>query len=546
MFLSSLIGLSTVLFMALRCIAMLNFSLMKNLKNGHQTFLLCVLTLVLGLSLPLAFAPYDIFPLAIIAPAGLFALSLQASPKKAFWLGFLFGLGLFGAGVYWVYISIHVIGEVPTSFAVLITTLFVTILAAYPATVMYTANRYFSTPKTATLICAYPALWVLSEWVRSWLFSGFPWLFLGYSQTHSPLKGFAPLLGVYGISLAVLLTSALLVHAAAQLKRRLYSSAYLSLFLILLIWISGGLLNVVHWTKPQGNTFSIALVQGDIPQTLKWSPEHLQLSFERYRDLTEPLWGNNKLIIWPEAAIPVPLQNIPHFIDRLNAKARETHSSLILGIPTETRDGKHYHNAIITLGDQNQLYLKRLLVPFGEYTPFSALFARAFNFMDVPMSDMKPGKFTQQPLVIEHTKILTSICYEIAFPDLIRLNDPTVGMLLTVTNDAWFGASNAQAQHLQMAAMRALEFQRPVVFVSNDGITAIISPDGQIQASIPAHTAAVLTSTVRPKIGLTPWMRTGSDTVLLLTIALLLVAVYCRKRNTVLHSAEHHTVTIKN
>ncbi|VVC76232.1 Apolipoprotein N-acyltransferase [Aquicella siphonis] len=491
-----------------------------------------IMAILLGVALTFAFAPYEVFPLAVIAPAGLLAIWLRtsASLSRTFWAGFCFGLGMFGAGVYWVFTSIHVFGGVPAPFAVIITIGMIAILALFPAAVGYFTNRYFPLNHTAKLIYAFPAIWVLSEWVRSWLFTGFPWLFLGYSQTSSPLRGYAPVLSVYFVSLTVLLSSGLIVNAVIQYKKKQFKPLYLNLLALALIWILGGLLSLIPWTKPQGEPLSVAMVQGNIPQSIKWSPEHLQLSFDRYSELTGPLWGKYNLIIWPEAAVPLPLQSAEPFIDSMDQKARDSHSTLLLGIPIRAEDGSGYFNAIVTLGKNKQVYLKRHLVPFGEYTPLSKFFANALQFMNIPMSDMLPGKFLQPPLTAGDTKILASICYEIAFPQLTRSRDKSIGMLLVATNDAWFGESNAEPQHLQMAAMRAIEFGKPVLFVSNDGITAIINPDGRVETAAPQRQTAVLTGSVQPMYGITPWLKNGMDPMLFLLVCMIYAAVRAKRR----------------
>lgn len=486
-------------------------------------------TLILGVLLAFAFAPYEIFPLAIISPAGLLVLCLKVSPRRAFWLGFIFGLGLFGAGIYWVFHSIHVFGGVPSLLAGFITSILIAAMALFPATVTYLTNRYFPINNAAKIIYAFPVIWLFSEYTRSWMFSGFPWLFLGYSQTNSPLKGYAPILSVYGVSLAVIMSSSLLVYAIIKFKQKEFRSTYLCLFAMMTIWIVGGLLSLIPWTQPTGKAISVSLVQGNIPQAVKWSPEYLQLSFDRYEQLTEPLWGKDKLIIWPEAAIPLSLRDAADFINAMDAKAKATGSRLILGIPIPTNNGDGYNNAIVTLGKDHKVYLKRRLVPFGEYIPFADIFSDWFKFMDIPMTNTIPGDVTQPPLTLGNLKILTSICYEVAFPELLKSRDPAISFLLTVTNDAWFGDSSAQAQHLQMAEMRALEFKRPVVFVSNDGITAIINPDGSIAAAAPPREPYVLNGTVQPMQGLTPWMRNGTDPIIFILLVLLIVAIRSKK-----------------
>lgn len=493
-------------------------------KNWSKRLLVDVAAVALGASLTLAFAPFELFPLAVIAPAGLLALWSHVSPRRACWLGFLFGVGLFTSGTYWIFISIHEYGDVNNYLTLLITMGFISILSGYPALVGYLTNRFFPLDKTPNLLCAFPTIWVTAEWIRSWLLTGFPWLFLGYSQTHAPLKGYAPLLGVYGVSLAVALTSALAVLSYRQYKQKNYYSFYLSLFAITFIWISGSLLNLINWTVPVGKPLSVSLVQGNIPQSLKWSPEHIQLSLSRYKELTEPELKKHRVIIWPEAAIPLPLHTASKYVDSLDEKANINGANIIFGIPMKATEGDGYYNAIVSLGKNRNVYLKRRLVPFGEYVPFQRYVARLFDFMNVPMSNLVPGQIKQQPFEIENVKILPSICFEITVPELMRTSDESIGVLLTVTNDAWFGKSIAQAQHLQMGEMRALEFKRPVLFVSNDGITAIIGPDGNIVDAAPTHQIAVLNGNVQPRNGLTPWTFFGADPLLSLLLTLIFLA----------------------
>lgn len=498
-------------------------------KNWLKTFFPYFIAIILGISLTFAFAPYEIFPLAVFAPAGLMFLWLNNSPKRAFRLGFSFGLGFFGLGVYWVFISVHIFGEVPTALACIITALLVAFLALYPACVGYLLNRYFPYTNKAKIIYAFPAIWVFSEWIRSWFFTGFPWLLIGYSQTNSPLKGFAPILSVFGVSYVALLSSALLLDVYLKYQSKDFKRIYSHLFLLGLIWFVGSLLNLIPWTKPEGKPISISLVQGAIPQEVKWSPEFLQLSLDRYEKLTEPLWGTNRLIIWPEAAIPITLQQVPGYINALDKKALDHHSHLIMGIPIQALNSKGYYNSVVTLGKHRKVYLKRHLVPFGEYTPLANILNPLLNFLHLPNYDLVPGDMKQEPFEIDKLKILTAICYEIAFPELIKTKDKAISFILTVTNDAWFGRSAAQAQHLQMAEMRALELRRPVLMISNDGITAIIGPDGAVKATAPPYETFVLNGSVQPTYGVTPWMVNGMDPILIVLIISLVLAFRTKK-----------------
>lgn len=471
--------------------------------------------------LMMAFAPFSIFPFAVLAPVGLLALLYQASPRRAFWFGFYFGVGFFGSGVYWVFISISRYGDVPDVLAFAITAALVSFLALFPAVSCYLANRYFQSNQRAKVILAFPALWVFSEWTRSFIFTGFPWLLLGYSQTNSPLKGYAPIFSVYGISLVLMVTSGLVFDAILTTKKREYFKTYINLLIVTALWIVGALLSLIPWTIPVGNPVSVSLVQGNIPQSLKWDPQNIALSFERYRDMTAPLWGKTDLIIWPEVAIPMPLEDAQSFVNKMSDHAVASHSDLIFGIPALAEGDAGYYNTLVSVGSNQSAYIKRQLVPFGEYIPFQKIMARALDFMNVPMSNMKAGPHNQKPMKVGQLTILPSICYEIAYPELSRTINPNVNLILTVTNDAWFGESTAQAQHLQMAAMRSMEMGRAGLFVSNDGITAIINDKGIIEEAAPTHIEYVLRGKIQPQEGYTPWMKNGFDPLLLILICML-------------------------
>lgn len=501
------------------------------MKKWQSAWLTSASALLLGIVLACSFAPFELFPFAILAPAAWLWLWMNQTPARAFWLGYWYGLGWFGAGVYWIYISIHLYGDVPPIGAGLVTLALFAFMALYPAYVAYFTNRYFAKNQTTQLLLAFPAIWVASEWLRSIILTGFPWLILGYSQTMSPLKGFAPILGVYGVSLATAMSSGLIVNAVLKFKQKNYSALYANLFLLITIWIAGAGLNLISWTNPTGKPLSVSLIQGNIPQELKWSPEHVQLSMDRYLSLTQSAWGKDKLIVWPEAAVPMSLQQAEDFIAQLDEQAKKHQSNLVIGIPIATEDGNSYYNAIVTLGKEKQVYLKRRLVPFGEYIPFARWFAHAFDLLNIPMANSIPGDRIQPPLQLGDYKILPSICYEIAFPELSNTQDSSIGILLTVTNDAWFGKSSAQAQHLQMAAMRAIELRRPLLFASNDGITAIIDSNGVVQTAIPAHTTQILTSQVQATTGTTPWMRFGMDPILIMLTCFLLFAKRAERVN---------------
>lgn len=487
------------------------------------------LALIAGALLTLAFAPFDIFPLAVISLAILLALWLKVSKQRAFFRGFLFGVGLFSTGVYWIYISVHTFGNTSALFALLITGLLIAVLSLFPALVGYFLNRFFPNNKRTKLLCAFPALWVFFEWIRSWIFSGFPWLFLGYTQINSPLKGYASIYSVYGVSLAVTISAALFLNIMIRAYRKEYREMYFSIFIIALFWMIGGILSFISWTKPEGSDIKISLVQGNIPQSLKWEPEQVMPTLDLYKKLSSEHW-DSKIIIWPESAIPMIMQQAGSFLEEMTTLARKHQTTIITGVPVESPDQpRSYFNSVITLGEGSGTYSKQRLVPFGEFIPMQKMFKKLFDILQIPMSDFVPGPDASDPIIVDKLKIATFICYEIAFPEQVRSRDGNIGAILTVSNDAWFGHSIAQAQHLEMGQMRAIEMGRPVLFVSNDGITAFIDHTGKIISAAPQYQTYVLTDSIKAYTGKTPWQRIGMDPILIIMMGLIIVAI--RGRN---------------
>lgn len=481
-----------------------------------------LIALGLGCLLTLSFAPFDIFPLAILAPAGLIYLIHQEEPDKAAKLGFMFGLGLFGSGVYWVFISIHQFGQVPSIISAIITLALVALLSLYTSLTCFLSNRYFKAKDPTNVGLAFASIWVIIEFFRSFMFTGFPWLLLGYSQVSSPLKGYAPLFSVYGVSFFALVSSTLIINAYLKYRANDNRGLYWQLYSLLAIWLLGAALSFIPWTQTTGKPLKVSLVQGNIEQSTKWSPDHIQQSIDRYINLTKPLWKNSDIIVWPEAAIPKSLQATTDTINELDMIARSTNTQLVLGIPVLTADSTGAYNTIVTIGKNLAVYKKRLLVPFGEYVPLKTYLGSALDLIHVPLPNLVAATKQQKPFILHGVKVLPTICYEVAFPFLLQTRDPELGVLLTVTNDAWFGHSIAQAQHLQMAQMRSIELGRPTLFVGNDGITSIIAPNGKIEDSAEPYKTAVLQGSVQPVYGITPWMYNGMDPILFLILCILI------------------------
>lgn len=479
------------------------------------------LSLLAGASLPLAFAPFGWYPLAVPALAALFALWLSSSSHQAFWRGWLFGLGMFGVGTSWVYVSIHYFGNIEPAVAAVVTVLFVATFALYPGLLGYLLTRLFPQPSPGKLLVVFPAGWTLAEWVRGWFLTGFPWLDLGYSQIDSPLSGIAPLLGVYGVSWVTAFSAALLlVILGWQGTWRL--RAVLGL---ILLWGTAWLPGQVNWVQPQGPAVRVSLVQGNITQDMKWNPDQLQPTLDLYRRLTEEHW-DSKLVIWPETAVPDFYHEVAKgFLADMAAEARANHTDLLTGIPVFDFTTERYYNSIISLGAHEGFYYKHHLVPFGEFFPLRSVLSAVQGFFEVPMSDFSSGALGQPPLRAASFRIGASICYEAAFGEEIIRSLPAADLLVNVSNDAWFGDSLAPHQHLQMARMRALEGGRYLLRATNTGISAIIDPRGRLVATSPQFQVHVLTGTVRAMRGATPYVVYGNVPVILGLGVLIAVAL---------------------
>jgi apolipoprotein N-acyltransferase len=443
----------------------------------------------------LAFAPAGVFPVAIAALALLIHLWLQAAPRRAFWLGYAFGLGFFGAGVSWVYVSMHTFGAMPMPLAAAATALFCAFLALFPAAAGWLQARMPAPPAVRAAL-AIPAAWTLAEWLRAWIFTGFPWLSLGYAAVGWPLQGYAPLFGVFGLSFLTVS----LAGMAALAFRRIRLQAFAILFVALLAGGEG--LRHVRWSQPAGDPVATALLQGNIEQDLKFRPERYAPILETYARLAQS--STAKLIVLPETAIPRFFDRIdPEYLAGLEAVAKRNGGDLLLGVPYRSAEGE-YFNSVISLGTApRQAYHKSHLVPFGEFIPPG--FDWVLEVLQVPLSDFSRGGLEQLPIAAAGQRIAVNICYEDVFGDEIARRLPEATLLVNVSNVAWFGDSLAPAQHLQIARLRAIETGRMHLAATNTGITAAIDRDGRVLARLPQFAEGRLEVAAQGYTGATPY-----------------------------------------
>lgn len=485
-----------------------------------------IIALVAGVAFPFGFAPYGFYPIVCVALAVNFLIWAQATPRQAFVLGWLFGVGIFGAGVSWLHISIHQYGNVPFALAILLNVLFIMGMALFPAISAWLVNQFFAVAVGYRLLLCYPVVWVLVEWWRGWFLGGFPWLVAGYSQIDSPIVAIAPFLGVYGVSLGVTLISGVLAFIIYEKNKAALSAG---IVVIIITTIVAGL-GRIHWSENTGAPLRVALVQANIAQSVKWKPESLQMILEQHITLTRQHWDHD-LIIWPETAIPMYYHRLKEqFFDMLATEAKQHNAGLLLGIPVFDASNSQYYNGVAAISENTSFYFKRHLVPFGEYFPFKALLQPVFDLLQIPLSDFSPG-INQKPLlqVAKHWFGI-SICYEDAFGNEVRDALPEAEALINVSNDGWFGDSWAPHQHLQIAQMRALENERFLLRATNTGISAIIGAQGQILATAPQFQVSVVTGKVQLKKGLTPYARFGNGLIIGLLLIIIVVFASLQKK----------------
>lgn len=477
---------------------------------------------VLGMLTVLGFAPFYLFPAPVVTVALLLAFchKSQSALKNAA-LGFCFGMGLFSAGVTWIYISLHDFGLMPMPVAVIALIILCAYLSLFPALAFWllTKLRVASPFLWASLAAS---LWMLSEWLRGTLFTGFPWLALGYSQApFSPLAGFAPVVGVYGISLLLIMSAALLFFCFDKgFKRWRYGLP------LLLIWGGGYGLQLVDWVKPQGEPVSVSLLQGNIPQDMKWRPDHLENTMETYAKLI--LESDSRLIVTPEISIPLFSDAIPPaYLSYLAAHARHNDGDVLIGLAERDHsDGDAYYNTMFSFGSSpQQSYRKHHLVPFGEYIPLKPLFGWVIQVLQIPLSDFSRGGLDQQPMAIAGQRVAINICYEDVFGEEIIYQLPQATLLVNVSNDAWFGRSIGPRQHLQISQMRALETGRYMLRATNTGVTAIIDERGRVLDTIEIFTTAALHGSAQGFSGATPYVRMGNYAALGLAVLLLSIGL---------------------
>ncbi|WP_294965365.1 apolipoprotein N-acyltransferase [uncultured Gilliamella sp.] len=504
-----------------------------------------LLSLIAGGIAVFSYAPFHIWPLSFISFAVFLWLIADKSKKQAMLIGLSWGIGYFAAGIHWVYISIKQYGELPIPIAVIILGFLILYLSLYPmlfSLLLRAIDRLAPKFSFKQLVLSAPIVWQLTEFLRGYILTGFAWLQLGYSQLDSPLRTYFPIIGIDGVNLLTSILCGLAIYSfyhinhAAQKKH-----TFSAIIALLVIFIAPFSFKNIEWTSVNSQrSANFSLIQGNITQSLRWSSQQLNNTLNTYAELTKANLSNNKIIIWSEASITDYELNHQPFLQYLDNEARANNAEIVVGI-IDFRPADRVHetknniyNTLLVLGEKTPYqypttnrYQKHHLVPFGEFTPFSALLEPVAELLDIPMSSLTAGEEKQSPLTIKGFKFTTAICYEVILSKLLWQNftDDT-DFLLTVSNDAWFGDSIGPWQHLQMAQARALEFGRPLIRSTNTGITAVIDHHGNIIQQLPQFKTTALNQTLSPTVGLTPYAKWGNIPYFVIMILLFSFLFY--------------------
>lgn len=482
---------------------------------------------IAGVLITFSLAPFGLWPLSIIGCALLAYLLAGCTPAQAFRRGWLFGIGMFGSGASWVYVSIHVYGNAEVPLAAGLTAGFCIGLGLLHALQAWIYVRFVRSLPGGMLL-GFAALWVLGEWTRSWLLTGFPWLFLGYAHVDTWLAGWAPVTGVYGLSFGVAISASCLFLAW---RSRQTATLVSYSGLMATMWVGGLMLKPIEWVAPASELpVSVALYQPNIPLEVKWDRRAYPSILARFENNFRTLAGQDTghdIVLWPESAIPRPYSQAREFLDPLARRANLSDTTLITGIPTRNPK-REYFNSIVAIGQGEGVYHKQRLVPFGEYVPLEQWLRGLIDFFDLPMSNFTAGDSNQPPLRAGNHRVAPLICYEIVYPELVARSARDAELLVTISNDTWFGRSIGPLQHLQMARMRALENGRYLLRGTNNGVSAIIDHRGQIIGLTEQFVESTLVGDAQVMLGHTPFTSFGSKPVLasLLTLLVLMAALY--------------------
>ena len=494
-------------------------STLLNQTSKSIRYLFALRSLFTGLLIPFGFAPFHLPGLAILGMALFFIQLRNQTLKQSFVTGFFFGLGFLSLGVSWIHVSIHEYGHLNTIISAFITLIFISYLAIFPALAALFYQK-LAIKRALLFNCfLFSALWCLGEFLRANVLGGFPWLLLGFSQIDTPLGCFLPIFGVYGASFIACLAAALLATGmqADRTKRYIWVVSFITLM------IGPSLLKNIQWTSISTTEISVGVIQANLSMRDKWDESLFWKLLQRYEEYIGQLIGQKQIIVMPESAIPVPINYVSDVLENLDHQAKQAGSAILLGIPQPTTvDNSTYYNTLTTLGSAQGTYLKQHLVPFGEFIPKP--FQKIFDWLALPAANLKSGRDNQPLVIVQNHPVATLICYELAYPNLLRKQLPQAEWIVSISDDGWFGHSLAMHQQLQISQVLSLQTGRFQIVANNDGLSSIIDAQGHIVASLPAFSSGILESSINPATGASPWVRFGDTPILMVSLLMVFMA----------------------
>lgn len=512
-------------------------------------------SLIVGALLVLSFAPFNYFPIAYLSPAALFYLMLRTNRRaQLVKLGWAFGIGLFGAGASWVFQSMHGFAQAPIALAGFLTFLFVLGLALQIALFGWIISYFTRSLLIFRLMLVYPCAWVLIEWCRGWLFTGFPWLLLGHSQVDTWFASYAPMGGTLLLSLVTAMIAGGVVALLSSIQAERFQQVnlpaanyirvaeplshlnkVLGVVCIALLSVGAFFAGQQSWVEDSGESLTVSLLQANIPQDQKWLPDQRVPTIERYMAMTRENWQSD-LIVWPETAIPGQFNQFTDAVLKpMQQEALENKTKLVVGGFHQTPEGR-FENSVMVLGDDTEspdMYSKRHLVPLGEYIPLLQYLRWLENFMSIPYDNLSRG--TGDGLInIGEYQAQVSICYEDVFGEEMIKDLPAADFLINVTNDGWFSGSLQPYQHMQIARLRALETGRYLLRATNTGVSGIVDHKGRVISTMPAYEQGTVTGEVKVLKGTTPYAKYGNLLVIsFVSVLLLLIYLVLRRKNSI-------------
>ncbi|WP_119327986.1 apolipoprotein N-acyltransferase [Cysteiniphilum halobium] len=487
-----------------------------------------VLALITGVMLTLSFSPIGLSIFAFISLILLMQiLQRQQHMRRCLWLGFCYGIGFFGSSISWIYVSIHAFSQ-SIFLGVTLTIVFILFLSLFFLIFGY-AYAKLKDHHFFYRILLLPVVWLILELLRTHLFTGFPWVLLGYSQTHTFLAGFAPIGSVFLVGFIVCFISTCISEAINHFRQpKIIISMLISIIVTLVIAL---LLQQIKWTKSDGIEKSVSILQGNFIQDQKWDPSMLQTIINYYYTTTKD--NPADLVFWPENSIPTFKTFIAPLLRQVDDLGDKQHSAILVGT-VALNSKKQYFNSAFVYGLGSGHYYKHHLVPFGEYYPFAYFLEPFMAYFNIPMSSFTKGDEVQPLLKMNGLSVALFICYEIAYPSEVRAQLQNANLIAVISDDAWFGDSLAPWQHEEISQMRAIETGRYVIQATNNGVTSIINPKGQTIASLPRNKQAILKGKVYGMTGQTPWTIYGLLPITLLSLLFMVIAliicIYKRKR----------------